>query len=55
MDANGFCLEEYLDYLRDFPYEGRHLLAFGKSFTVFLKGRSIEILLLLPGAEAADR
>ena len=24
MNTHGFCLEEYLDYLKDFPYEGRH-------------------------------
>ncbi len=27
--ANGFCLEEYIAYLRQFPYEGEHLQATG--------------------------
>lgn len=25
MDREGLCLEEYIDYLRDFPFEGEHL------------------------------
>jgi len=34
---NGFCYEEYVDYLRGFPYEGDHLLYDGPD------GRSYEV------------
>ena len=52
METHGFCLEEYLDYLKEFPYEGRHLMVRieNKSFEIFYKkaeGDSTE--LTLPG------
>ncbi len=33
----GFCLEEYIDYLRQFPYDGEHLqvTAEGKSYEIY--------------------
>ena len=52
MDANGFCLEEYLDYLRDFPYEGRHLQVHveNKTFELFYKKAEEDLTRLeLPG------
>lgn len=51
MDANGFCLEEYLDYLRDFPYEGRHLQVHveNKTFELFYKKAEDLTRLELPG------
>lgn len=52
MDAHGFCLEEYLDYLREFPYEGRHLKVHveNKSFELFYKKAEDELTEIhLPG------
>ena len=51
MDATGFCLEEYLDYLRDFPYEGRHLQVHveNKTFELFYKKAEDLTRLELPG------
>lgn len=52
MNTHGFCLEEYLDYLREFPYEGRHLQVHveNKSFELFYKkAEEEETRLTLPG------
>lgn len=52
MDAHGFCLEEYLDYLKDFSYEGRHLEVHveNKSFELFYKKAEDDLTeLTLPG------
>lgn len=52
MDSHGFCLEEYLDYLMKFPYEGSHLeiRIENKSFEIFyLKAEDEVTRLTLPG------
>ena len=52
MDAHSFCLEEYLDYLTEYPYEGRHLEVHieNKSFEIFyLRAESEVTKLTLPG------
>ncbi len=52
MNTYGFCLEEYLDYLKDFPYEGRHLEVHveNKSFELFYKKAEDDLTeLTLPG------
>lgn len=52
MNTHGFCLEEYLDYLKDFPYEGRHLEVHveNKSFELFYKKAEDDLTeLTLPG------
>lgn len=52
MDSHGFCLEEYLDYLMKFPYEGSHLEVRieNKSFEIFyLKAEDEVTRLTLPG------
>lgn len=39
MERHGFSLEEYLEYIRHFPYEGKHLEVqlLNKSFEIFYK------------------
>lgn len=52
LNSHGFCLEEYLDYLKEFPYEGRHLeiRIENKSFEIFyLKAEDELTKLTLPG------
>ncbi len=52
MAFHNFCLEEYLDYLKDFPYEGRHLEVHveNKSFELFYKKAEDDLTeLTLPG------
>ena len=52
MNSHGFCLEEYLDYLMQFPYEGHHLEVRieNKSFEIFyLKAEDDVTRLTLPG------
>lgn len=52
MNSHNFCLEEYLDYLMEFPYEGRHLEVRieNKSFEIFyLKAEDDVTRLALPG------
>lgn len=44
---NDFCYEEYIDYLRDYPYDGEHLLydgADGKSYEIyFVEGLEVPV------------
>ena len=52
MESHGFCLEEYLDYLKEFPYEGRHLEVRieNKCFEIFYKKAEEDLTMLtLPG------
>ena len=49
MSTNNLCLEEYIDYLRGFPFDGSHLFVtcLGKEYEVYYcQGRNI----VVPGA-----
>ncbi len=42
VSEKGFCYEEYIDYLRQFPYEGEHLTANveGKNYEIFFTNKT---------------